>query len=200
MGVFVIDGGDNWKVSLATGKPEFKEVFLKACRAAVETQKRVNAKWATVVPGYFARELPIGLQTGHVIDALRAGAEILEPSGLAMVLEPLSDNPDLFLRTSDQSYAVCRAVEQPVLQDPVRHVPHAAERRRHGEADRARVERDRLLPDRRQPRPQGARHGRDELPAPLQVHPRQGAAIGGGTSCSAWSTGTRSPAPKASGG
>src|SRR5262245_66474461 len=32
MGVFVIDGGDNWKVSLATGKPEFTEVFLKACR------------------------------------------------------------------------------------------------------------------------------------------------------------------------
>jgi len=113
MGVFVIDGGDNWKVSLATGKSEFKDVFLKACRAAVETQKRVNAKWATVVPGYFARELPMGLQTGHVIDALRAGAEILEPSGLAMVLEPLSDNPDLFLRTSDQAYAVCRAVNSP---------------------------------------------------------------------------------------
>jgi hydroxypyruvate isomerase len=113
MGVFVIDGGDNWKVSLATGKPEFKDVFLKACRAAVESQKRVNAKWATVVPGYFARELPIGIQTGHVIDALRAGAEILEPSGLTMVLEPLSDNPDLFLRTSDQSYAVCRAVDSP---------------------------------------------------------------------------------------
>ena len=113
MGVFVIDGGDNWKVSLATGKPEFKDVFLKACRGAVETQKRVNAKWATVVPGYFARELPMGLQTGHVIDALRAGAEILEPSGLAMVLEPLSDNPDLFLRTSDQAYAICRAVNSP---------------------------------------------------------------------------------------
>jgi hydroxypyruvate isomerase len=113
MGVFVIDGGDNWKVSLATGKQEFKDVFLKACRSALDTQKRVNAQWATVVPGYFARELPMGLQTGHVVDALRAGAEILEPSKLAMVLEPLSDNPDLFLRTSDQAYAVCRAVNSP---------------------------------------------------------------------------------------
>ncbi len=35
MGVFVIDAGDNWKVSYATGKPEFKEPFLKACRDAV---------------------------------------------------------------------------------------------------------------------------------------------------------------------
>src|SRR6188768_3840532 len=43
MGVFVIDGGDNWKVSLATGKQEFKDVFLKACRSALDTQKRVNA-------------------------------------------------------------------------------------------------------------------------------------------------------------
>ena len=34
MGVFVIDGGDNWKVSLTTGKPEFTEVFVKACRDA----------------------------------------------------------------------------------------------------------------------------------------------------------------------
>src|SRR6476660_4408163 len=80
MGVFVIDGGDNWKVSLATGKQEFKDVFLKTCRDAVDTAKRVNAKWATVVPGYFARELPIGIQTGNVIDALRAGADILAPA------------------------------------------------------------------------------------------------------------------------
>jgi hydroxypyruvate isomerase len=113
MGVFVIDGGDNWKVSLATGKQEFKDTFVKTCRTALDVQKRVNAKWATVVPGYFARELPIGIQTGHVIDALKAGAEILETSGLVMVLEPLSDNPDLFLRTSDQAYAVCRAVGSP---------------------------------------------------------------------------------------
>jgi hydroxypyruvate isomerase len=113
MGVFVIDGGDNWKVSLTTGKQEFKDTFLKTCRTAVETAKRVNAKWATVVPGFFERKLPIGVQTGNVIDALRAGAEILEPSGLVMVLEPLSDTPDLFLRTADQTYEICRAVNSP---------------------------------------------------------------------------------------
>jgi hydroxypyruvate isomerase len=113
MGVFVIDGGDNWKVSLATGKPEFRETFLRTCRAAVDVAKRCNARWMTVVPGYFERELPIGIQTGNVIDALRAGAEILAPHDLTMVLEPLSDNPDLFLRTSDQSYAICRAVGSP---------------------------------------------------------------------------------------
>lgn len=113
MGVFVIDGGDNWKVSLATGGPEFRDTFLTTCRAAVGVAKRVNARWMTVVPGYFERRLPIGVQTGHVIDALRAGADILAPEKLTMVLEPLSDNPDLFLRTSDQTYAICRAVNSP---------------------------------------------------------------------------------------
>jgi hydroxypyruvate isomerase len=113
MGVFVIDAGDNWKVSYATGKPEFKEPFLKACRDGVETAKRVNARWATVVPGYFERNLPIGIQTGHVIDILKQGADILAPNNLTMVLEPLSDNPDLLLRTSDQGYMICRAVGSP---------------------------------------------------------------------------------------
>ena len=113
MGVFVIDGGDNWKTSLATGKAEFRDKFLATCRTAVEVGKRVNARWATVVPGYFERKLPMGIQMGHVIDVLRAGAEILAPHNLTMVLEPLSDNPDLFLRTSDQAYAICRAVDSP---------------------------------------------------------------------------------------
>ena len=113
MGVFVIDAGDNWKTSYTTGRKEFTAAFVKACRAAVETAKRVNAKWMTIVPGYFDRSLPIGIQTGHVIDAVRAGAEVMEPHGLVLVMEPLSDNPDLFLRTSDQAFAIARAVNSP---------------------------------------------------------------------------------------
>jgi hypothetical protein len=67
----------------------------------------------TVVPGYYERNLPIGIQWGHVIDAIRKGAQVLEPHGLVMVLEPLSDNPDLFLRTPDEGFALCRAVNSP---------------------------------------------------------------------------------------
>ncbi len=63
MGVFVVDGGDNWKISLTSGKQEFKDNFVKTCKASVEAAKRVNAKWATVVPGFFDRRLPIGIQT-----------------------------------------------------------------------------------------------------------------------------------------
>lgn len=113
MGVFVVDKGGNGANTLAAGKPEHVDIFLNGCKRAVEVAKRVNAKWMTVVPGNFERKLPIGVQTGHVIDALRRGAEIFEPHGLVMVLEPLSDNPDLFLRTSDQTYEICRGVNSP---------------------------------------------------------------------------------------
>ncbi len=113
MGVFVVDGGDNWKISLTSGKKEFIDNFVKTCRTCVETAKRVNAKWMTVVPGFYDRSLPIGIQTANVIEALRRGAEIFEPHGLIMVLEPLSDTPELFLRNSDQTYMICKAVNSP---------------------------------------------------------------------------------------
>jgi hydroxypyruvate isomerase len=114
MGVFVIKfPGFFDKSHMTTGDKTWTEMFLKSCREAVETSKRVNAKWATVVPGNFTRNLPMGIQTGNVIEVLKRGAEILEPQKLTMVLEPLSDNPDLFLRHSDQSYMICKAVDSP---------------------------------------------------------------------------------------
>ena len=99
--------------TFAAGKQEYTDIFLDGCRRAVDVAKRVNAKWMTVVPGAFQRNLPIGIQDGNVIDTLRRGAEILEPHGLVMVLEPLSDSPDLYLRTSDQAYMICKAVNSP---------------------------------------------------------------------------------------
>ena len=113
MGVFVIDKGGNGQNTLAAGRKEYVDIFLNGCKRAVEVAKRTNTKWMTVVPGDFERNLPIGIQTGNVIDALRRGAEIFEPHGLVMVLEPLSDSPNLFLQTSDQTYEICRAVNSP---------------------------------------------------------------------------------------
>ncbi len=113
MGVFVLDKGGNGANSIASGKPECLEIFLNGCRQAVDISKRCNGKLTTVVPGDFERHLPMGIQTAYVIDALRKGAEILEPHDVVMVLEPLSDTPDLFLRQSDQAYAICKAVNSP---------------------------------------------------------------------------------------
>ncbi len=114
MGVFVITTDNwHWKTTLATGKQEWIDKMEKDCRTAVEVAKRCGAKWVTVVPGNFDRSQSIEFQTANVVKALRRAAAILEPHGLVMVLEPLSDNPDLFLRTSHQTYLICKAVNSP---------------------------------------------------------------------------------------
>ncbi|QXV64682.1 TIM barrel protein [Mucilaginibacter sp. 21P] len=113
MGVFVVDKGGNGANTLAAGKQEYVDIFLKGCRQAVEVSKRCGGKLATVVPGDFQRNLPLDIQNANVITALRKGAEILEPHGIVMVLEPLSDTPDLYLRTSAQTYMICKGVNSP---------------------------------------------------------------------------------------
>ena len=113
MGVFVLNKGGNGANTLAAGKQEFIDIFLKGCREAVEVSKRCNGKLTTVVPGDFERRLNIGIQTGNVIEALRRGADILAKENIVMVLEPLSDTPDLFLRNSDQTYMICKGVNSP---------------------------------------------------------------------------------------
>ena len=113
MGVFVQPGLGNDSNMLASGKADQVEKFIASCKKAVEIAKRINSKLVTVVPGDFVRDLPIGVQTGNVIEAIKKGTAILEPHGIIMVLEPLSDNPDLFLRTPDQAYAICKAVGSP---------------------------------------------------------------------------------------
>ena len=138
MGVFVLDKGGNGANTLAAGKQEYVDIFLKGCKQAVEVSKRINGKLTTVVPGDFERRLPIGIQTGNVIEALRRGAEILEPHNIVMVLEALSDTPNLFLRTSDQTYEICKAVNSPSCKilydiyhmqrnegDLINHIDHA---------------------------------------------------------------------------
>jgi hydroxypyruvate isomerase len=114
MGVFV-HGFDHWPVStsLCSGNKEWRDKFLAYSQLAVETAKRCHGQLITVVPGNFDRTLAMGYQTTHVIDSLKRSAEILEPHGLIMVLEPLSDTPDLFLRHPDQAFAICKSVNSP---------------------------------------------------------------------------------------
>ncbi len=114
MGVFV-HGFDHWPVStsLCSGSKEWRDKFLKYTKDAIDTSKRCNGKLITVVPGNYDRTIPMDYQTAHVLEALKPAAELLEPHQIVMVLEPLSDTPDLFLRHSSQAYAICKAVNSP---------------------------------------------------------------------------------------
>lgn len=114
MGVFVVTADHwHWKTSLTTGKQEWIDLMIKTSKEAVETAKRCNAKWVTVVPGNYENSLSHEYQTANVINALHKAAAIFEPHGLVMVLEALSDNPDLFLRHTDQTFMICKAVNSP---------------------------------------------------------------------------------------
>jgi hydroxypyruvate isomerase len=115
MGVFVATG-DFANVTFASSSPDAKEKVLTDIRAAVEVAKRVNAKWCTVVPGRFDPGLEWDYQTVNVIENLKRCAEIFEPHGLVMVLEPLNpwtDHPGLFLTKIPQAYLICRGVGSP---------------------------------------------------------------------------------------
>lgn len=113
MGTFVIPP-TFWppKATLTAGNAEWRDLFLDACRKSAETAQRLNGRYVTVVPDTVEYALPPDIQTANVIDALRYAADIFEPHGITMVLEPLSDHPSLFLRTSTQAYLLCRAVNR----------------------------------------------------------------------------------------
>ena len=120
MGVFVA-GMPRWgemRPLLGGSDNADRERFLADIRASVDVAKRLNAKWMTVVPGFLDRKLPVEIQTARVIDTMRRAAEIMEPHGFVMVMEPLNtitDHPGVFLQTIPQGYAVARGVDSPAV-------------------------------------------------------------------------------------
>lgn len=115
MGVFVAYAEFGEK-TFVTREASVRDMLKKKMQQAVEVADRVNARWATVVPGAFDTGTEWEYQTANVIDNLKYCAEILEPSGLIMVLEPLNpwrDHPGLFLTKIPQAYQICKSVGSP---------------------------------------------------------------------------------------
>lgn len=115
MGVFVATGSFE-HANFASGNKDLREQYLAEVRESVEVAKRVQARWVTVVPGKYDHRQPLDYQTANVIEGLKYCAELCEPSGLVMVLEPLNpwrDHPEMFLTTIPQAYLICRAVGSP---------------------------------------------------------------------------------------
>ena len=115
MGVFVAGFGIGNKSFVARDKG-IRDALVKGMKAAVQTAKRVNAKWCTVVCGAYDTRLEWDYQTANVIENLKACAEVCEPAGLVMVLEPLNwwaNHPGCFLTKIPQAYQICRAVGSP---------------------------------------------------------------------------------------
>ncbi len=102
--------------SFVTRDKEIRKMLIDRMKQGVEVAKRVNAKWALVVPGHFDEGLEWDYQTANVVDNLKYCAEVCEKSGLIIVLEPLNawtNHPGLFLTKIPQAYMICRAVGSP---------------------------------------------------------------------------------------
>lgn len=115
MGVFVAYA-DFRNPTFAAPTDDSRRMLRERMTAALETAKRVNAQWTTVVPGTFVKNMEWDYQTAHVIDTLKMLAEICEPHGLVMVIEPLNpwtNHPGCFLTRIPQAFQICRAVGSP---------------------------------------------------------------------------------------
>jgi hydroxypyruvate isomerase len=101
--------------SFVTRDESVREMLFGKLKTAVETSKRTGCKTTLVVPGHYDESLDWGYQTANVIENLKRCAELCEPAGLTIVIEPLNpkDHPGLFLTKMPQAYQIVRAVGSP---------------------------------------------------------------------------------------
>ena len=102
--------------SMVTRDPEVMDMLKETMLRGLEVQKRTNAKTALIIPGAYDQRLHWDYQTANVIDSMRMCSDIVGPSGLILVMEPLNglrNHPGLFLTTIPQAYMICKAVDHP---------------------------------------------------------------------------------------
>lgn len=93
-----------------------RETVLENIKTAVETAKRVNAGFMTLVSGQVDPRWSREIQYANAIDLLRRAVEIVEPHNITLVMEPLNrfrNHPGSFLQTVTEGYLICKAVDHP---------------------------------------------------------------------------------------
>jgi hydroxypyruvate isomerase len=119
MGVFVANFGTAFgQRSFASGSEQHLQSFLNDLKNAVEVAKRVRARWMTIVLGDRDPGLELDYQHAHAIEMLKRGAEVFEPHGLVMVMEPLNpwrDHAGMLLTKAAQAHMLCKAVGSPAV-------------------------------------------------------------------------------------
>jgi hydroxypyruvate isomerase len=111
LGIFVANPR-GWNAS-GMVDPAQRPALLEDVRKAIEYHKVIGNSVATVITGNQVIKLPRGVQRRNVIDSLKAVAELLEPTGLTAVVEPLNpwvDHAGYFLNTSDEAAEIMSAV------------------------------------------------------------------------------------------
>jgi hydroxypyruvate isomerase len=96
--------------------PSRREEFEEEIRSAVAVAKKLGVKKLCVVAGEETKGYTRDEQTRAVIDALKAGAKIVEPEGITIILEPLNilvDHPRQLIVHSADAVQVLKEVGSP---------------------------------------------------------------------------------------
>lgn len=104
------------ELNFASRDKKAHETVLKQIKDTIETAKRVNAGYMTLVSGQVDPRWPREIQFSNCIDLLRRASELVEPHNITMVMEPLNrftNHPGSFLQTVTEGYLICDAVEHP---------------------------------------------------------------------------------------
>lgn len=115
LGPFVLYADFKTK-SFVTQKQEIKDMLKDTMKKGLEVQKRTGVKTALIVPGHFDEGLEYGYQMANIIDNLRMCCDIVGPTGLELVMEPLNawtNHPGLILTKMPEAYLLCVAVNHP---------------------------------------------------------------------------------------
>lgn len=115
MGLFVA-AANYGDPTFASGRRDLQCRVLAELRQAVDVAKRTGARSCTIVPGKLDRHLSPQKQTANAIELLKQCVDVVEPSGMTLLLEPLNHGtrqPQLFLHDLEQAAMLCRAVDSP---------------------------------------------------------------------------------------
>ena len=96
--------------------PKRKDEFVTDITLAIAAARKLGVKRLCVVAGEETAGLTAEEQTEAVIAALKAGAKIVEPAGITLILEPLNllvDHPRQLVSRSDHAARIIRAVGSP---------------------------------------------------------------------------------------
>jgi hydroxypyruvate isomerase len=96
--------------------PNKKEAFLEAVRGCIAPAEKLGVKKLCVVAGEESPGLSRDEQDRAVIDALKAGGEIVKPHGITLILEPLNvlvDHPKQLVVTSEHAARILKSVDSP---------------------------------------------------------------------------------------
>ena len=95
--------------------PANHAAFLTALPASVATARRLGAENLYVQGGSTLPGVPRETQAAALVTVLRAAADIMQGSGVTLLLEPVSDARDGFLTHAAEGLRIVAAVDRPEI-------------------------------------------------------------------------------------